>query len=129
MYVHREHRDMIARSTAESRRNLKERCGTASMFASTYGRPAPTSAQSKGWLQYEARGLLHLQSRSGIHWLTRAMAIDNSECVRCNGVAPGWIDCDINVDLIRNLPIPRFRPKGSEVIHPVGARMEAGWLC
>lgn len=57
---------MTARSIAESRRNLRERCRAASMSASTCGRrgaPSSTSAQSKGRLQYETHGLLGLQSR------------------------------------------------------------------
>lgn len=60
-------------------------------------------------------------SKAGIHALTRAVAIDHScEGVRCNAVAPGWIDTDMNVEFIQKLPDPKgFRQKVGK-IHPVG---------
>lgn len=60
-------------------------------------------------------------SKAGLHGLTRAVAIDHgSDGVRCNAVAPGWIDTDLNLDFIESMPDPDgFREKiGS--IHPVG---------
>ncbi|MER8436872.1 SDR family oxidoreductase [Mesorhizobium sp. M1312] len=37
-------------------------------------------------------------SKAGLHGLTRADHSDDG--VRCNAVAPGWIDTDLNVDFI-----------------------------
>lgn len=60
-------------------------------------------------------------SKAGLHGLTRAIAVDHSgQGVRCNAVAPGWIDTDLNIDFIQNMPDPaRFR-EGLARIHPVG---------
>jgi len=60
-------------------------------------------------------------SKSGLHGLTRAVAVDHGpDGVRCNAVAPGWIDTDLNLDFIENLGDPdEFRAKIG-TIHPVG---------
>lgn len=59
-------------------------------------------------------------SKAGLHGLTRAVAVDHGpDGVRCNAVAPGWIDTDLNEAFIDSMPDPtRFR---SEIggIHPV----------
>lgn len=60
-------------------------------------------------------------SKAGIHGLTRAVAIDHSaEGVRCNAVAPGWIDTDLNVDFIESMPDPAAFRQEIGRIHPVG---------
>ncbi|MAO27438.1 SDR family oxidoreductase [Roseovarius sp.] len=59
-------------------------------------------------------------SKAGLHGLTRAVAVDHGpEGVRCNAVAPGWIDTPLNEDFIDSMPDPKaFRAEiGS--IHPV----------
>lgn len=60
-------------------------------------------------------------SKAGIHGLTRAIAIDHSaEGVRCNAVAPGWIDTNLNVEFIESMPDPEAFRKNIGKIHPVG---------
>ncbi len=60
-------------------------------------------------------------SKGGLHALTRAVAVDHGQDgVRCNAVAPGWIDTDLNIDFIESLGEPEeFRAKIGG-IHPVG---------
>lgn len=60
-------------------------------------------------------------SKAGLHGLTRAIAIDHgSEGIRCNAVAPGWIDTDLNVDFIESMPDPQAFRREIGRIHPIG---------
>ncbi|MEW2914686.1 SDR family oxidoreductase [Leisingera sp. JC11] len=46
-------------------------------------------------------------SKAGLHGLTRAVAVDHGhEGIRCNAVAPGWIDTELNLDFIEAMPDP-----------------------
>tara|TARA_B100001971_G_scaffold176404_1_gene170410 strand:+ start:2231 stop:2962 length:732 start_codon:yes stop_codon:yes gene_type:complete len=60
-------------------------------------------------------------SKAGLHALTRAVAVDHgADGIRCNSVAPGWIDTELNIDFIESMPDPeRFREEIGR-IHPVG---------
>ena len=60
-------------------------------------------------------------SKAGLHGLTRAMAVDHGpDGVRCNAVAPGWIDTELNEGFIKSMPDPAaFRTQIGSV-HPTG---------
>ncbi|WP_333685018.1 SDR family NAD(P)-dependent oxidoreductase [Pontibaca methylaminivorans] len=60
-------------------------------------------------------------SKAGLHGLTRAVAVDHgAEGIRCNAVAPGWIETELNTAMIdtANDP-PAFRANLGR-IHPLG---------
>ena len=60
-------------------------------------------------------------SKAGLHGLTRAIAVDHgSEGIRCNAVAPGWIDTDLNIEFIDSLGDPEEFRKEIGRLHPVG---------
>lgn len=60
-------------------------------------------------------------SKAGLHGLTRALAVDHGpEGVRCNAVAPGWIDTPLNVDFVESLGDPHAFRSAIGSIHPVG---------
>ena len=60
-------------------------------------------------------------SKGGLHALTRAVAVDHGkDGVRCNAIAPGWIDTDLNTDFIESLGDPETFKKSLGKIHPVG---------
>ncbi len=59
-------------------------------------------------------------SKAGLHALTRAVAVDyGPEGIRCNAVAPGWIDTDLNVDFIESMPDSVAFRKQIGGIHPL----------
>ncbi|MBB3139709.1 SDR family NAD(P)-dependent oxidoreductase [Halomonas organivorans] len=59
-------------------------------------------------------------SKAGLHGLTRAVAVDHgAEGIRCNAIAPGWIDTDLNVDFIESMPDPVAFRRDIARIHPV----------
>ncbi len=60
-------------------------------------------------------------SKAGVHALTRAVAIDHGhEGIRCNAVAPGWIETELNIDFIESLGDPESFKRKIGDIHPVG---------
>ncbi|WP_202410132.1 SDR family NAD(P)-dependent oxidoreductase [Halobacillus litoralis] len=60
-------------------------------------------------------------SKAGLHGLTRSVAVDHGhEGIRCNAVAPGWIDTDLNLDLIESSPDTEAFRRDIGRIHPVG---------
>ena len=61
-------------------------------------------------------------SKAGLHGLTKAIAVDHGkDGIRCNAVAPGWIDTDLNEDYIDNMPDPDAFRRDIAKIHPVGS--------
>ena len=59
-------------------------------------------------------------SKAGLHGLTRAVAVDHGhEGIRCNAVAPGWIDTELNMDFIEAMPDPDAFRRDIGRIHPV----------
>lgn len=59
-------------------------------------------------------------SKAGLHGLTRAVAVDESTRVRCNAVAPGWIDTELNGAFVNAMPDPVAFRQNIGRIHPVG---------
>lgn len=59
-------------------------------------------------------------SKAGLHGLTRAVAVDESMRVRCNAVAPGWIDTELNEAFVDAMPDPVAFRQNIGRIHPVG---------
>lgn len=59
-------------------------------------------------------------TKAGVHALTRAVAVDHGhEGIRCNAVAPGWIDTDLNLEFIESMPDPDAFRRDISRIHPV----------
>lgn len=59
-------------------------------------------------------------SKAGLHGLTRAIAVDHGhEGIRCNAVAPGWIDTELNSDFIQSQPDPKSFRENIAKIHPL----------
>lgn len=60
-------------------------------------------------------------SKAGLHGLTRAVAVDaGPRGVRCNAVAPGWIETALNSEYVDGMPDPKAFRAGLGGIHPVG---------
>ena len=60
-------------------------------------------------------------TKAGLHGLTRAIAVDHgAEGIRCNAVAPGWIDTELSEAYIDSMPDPADFRRRIGRIHPVG---------
>lgn len=59
-------------------------------------------------------------SKGGLHALTRAVAVDHGpQGVRCNAIAPGWIDTELNDAFVASMGDPEtFRTRIGR-LHPV----------
>lgn len=70
-------------------------------------------ASNPGHAAYDA-------SKAGLHGLTRAVAVDHGhEGIRCNAVAPGWIDTELNLNFIENTSDAEAFRNDIARIHPV----------
>jgi len=59
-------------------------------------------------------------SKSGLHGLTRAVAVDHGkEGIRCKATAPGWLDTAFNQNKIDSRPDPETFRKELGRIHPL----------
>ena len=59
-------------------------------------------------------------TKAGLHGLTRSVAVDHGhEGIRCNAVAPGWIDTELNINMIDNLPNADTFKDDIKKIHPI----------
>lgn len=62
----------------------------------------------------------YCSSKAGLHGLTRAVAVDHgAEGIRCNAVAPGWIDTDLNQEFIEQQADPADFRQNIGRIHPL----------
>ncbi len=76
-------------------------------------------------------------SKAGLHGLTRAIAVDHGrDGIRCNAVAPGWIDTDLNLEFVEAMPDPAAFRANIGKLHPVGRTGKPSevaalvvWLC
>tara|TARA_X000001036_G_scaffold206973_1_gene194569 strand:- start:154 stop:882 length:729 start_codon:yes stop_codon:yes gene_type:complete len=60
-------------------------------------------------------------SKAGLHGLTRAIAVDYGEYgIRCNAIAPGWIDTPLNNDFIKSFGDEKAFKEKLRKIHPIG---------
>ena len=60
-------------------------------------------------------------SKAGLHGLTRAISVDHgSEGVRCNAVAPGWIDTKLNISWSCDARVNNMTKEGIELMAESG---------
>lgn len=60
-------------------------------------------------------------SKAGIHGFTAAVAVDHGrEGIRCNAIAPGWINSDLSESYIDSMPDSARVRRELLVMHPIG---------
>ncbi|WP_170409990.1 SDR family NAD(P)-dependent oxidoreductase [Ruegeria atlantica] len=59
-------------------------------------------------------------TKAGLHGLTSAVAVDHgADGIRCNAVAPGWIDTELNMGFVEAQPDPSAFRRDIGRIHPM----------
>jgi meso-butanediol dehydrogenase / (S,S)-butanediol dehydrogenase / diacetyl reductase len=93
-------------------------------FAMPYLRVTRGSIVNIGSIEGLASNPLHTAyaaSKGGLHAFTRAVAVDHGkDGVRCNAIAPGWIDTELNDEFIKSMPDPIAFRRDIGKIHPIG---------
>jgi meso-butanediol dehydrogenase/(S,S)-butanediol dehydrogenase/diacetyl reductase len=66
-------------------------------------------------------------SKAGLHGLTAAIAVDHGkDGIRCNAIAPGWINSDLSEAYIDSMPDRDRVRRELKVMHPIGRLGEPG---
>lgn len=113
-------------SLADWERNLRVNLTTPFLFiqaALPHLRAAKGSIVNIGSIEglgSNPKHAAYCASKAGLHGLTRAVAVDHGAEVRCNAVAPGWIDTELNEAFVDAMPDPVAFRANIGRIHPVG---------
>ncbi|WP_315983443.1 SDR family oxidoreductase [Aliamphritea spongicola] len=60
-------------------------------------------------------------SKAGVHGFSRALAVDlGNDGIRCNAIAPGWINSDLSNDYINTQQNPDQAWQDLYAMHPIG---------
>lgn len=77
-----------------------------------------------GSIEARAANPLHAAyaaSKGAVHSLTRNIALEyGGDNIRCNAIAPGWIDTPLNDNLLAQYPDPAGARAAIRNLHPVG---------
>ncbi len=66
-------------------------------------------------------------SKSGLHGMTQAMAVDlGSADIRCNAIAPGWIESDLSEAYLHSQSDPAQARTALDALHPLGRTGQPG---
>ena len=69
-------------------------------------------------------------SKAGLHGFTAAVAVDHGrDGVRCNAIAPGWINSDLSEIYIENMPDSGRVRRELMAMHPIGRLGEPRDVC
>ncbi len=93
----------------------------AAQYLATSGRGAIVNVGSIEGDRCNPSHAAYAASKSGVHGLTRAAAVDLGRSgVRCNAVAPGWIDTPLNASYVDDHPDRDTVIDELAKLHPLG---------